>query len=105
MESRQILDSAITASSFYSEYYKPWYGRLNLHLGRCAWTTTSGGRDNAWIQVDLGDIKLVTGVATQGRCTDDERVTSYTVTYSIDGGNWEFYKESDGPKVGLCTFF
>ena len=100
MESGQILDSAITASSFYSEYYKPWFGRLNLHLGRCAWIPKTEGRDNAWIQVDLGEIKLVTGVATQGRCTDDLRVTSYTVSYSTDGGNWEFYKESDSTKVG-----
>ena len=101
MESGQILDSAITASSFYSEYYKPWYGRLNLYLGRCAWSTLTAGRDNAWIQVDLGDINLVTGVATQGRCTEDERVTSYTVAHSTDGVNWKFYKESEIPKVGL----
>ena len=48
MESGQILDSTITASSFYSENYKPWFGRLNLHLGRCAWLTTAKGKDNAW---------------------------------------------------------
>jgi hypothetical protein len=104
MESEKILDSAITASSFYDSRYVPGNGRLNVHFhgARCAWTTTKEGRDNAWFQVDLGNIVSVTGVAIQGNCAIDlfEWVTSYTVSYSIDGKNWEFFEESSSTKVG-----
>ena len=99
IESGKILESAITASSFYDDNFKPAYGRLNVYRGSCAWTTTGAGRVNAWIQVDLSDIMSVTAVATQGRCVWDEWVESYTISYSTDGEKWEFYKESGSIKV------
>ena len=106
MENGKILDSAVTASSIHDAGLTPGNARLNLDLGDCAWTTTSAGRNNAWIQVDLGDIKSVTGVATQGRCRKwNQWVKSYTVSYSTDGQIWEFFKESDSPKVRLLTSF
>jgi hypothetical protein len=100
MESGKILDSAITASSHYDYRLIPANGRLNTNRGYCAWTTSIVGKESAWIQVDLGDIIRVTGVATQGRCGRwPQWVTSYTVSYSTDGEIWEFYKESGSTKV------
>ena len=37
------------------------------------------------IQVDLGSLYYVTAVATQGRPDAAQWVTSYKVTYSLDG--------------------
>ena len=101
MESGKILDSAITASSVFDQNFEPAYGRLNVYRGGCAWARAREEQVNTWIQVDLGDIISVTGVATQGRCTWPQWVTSFEVSYSTDGENWEFYKESGSIKVRL----
>jgi len=45
-----------------------------------------------WIQVDLGGITKVTKIATQGRAELYEWVTAYKVSYSYDGGYFEFCK-------------
>jgi len=42
--------------------------------------------------VDLGDITIVTKIGTQGRAEVYEWVTEYKVSYSYDGGYFEFYK-------------
>ena len=99
MESGKIMDDAITASTSFAEYLSTGKARLNVHLEGCAWSPKDGDKQTAWIQVDLSDVMSVTGVATQGRCVHPQWVTSYTVSYSIDGQNWEFYKESGGTKV------
>ena len=105
MESGKILDGAITASTYYNSPLGPANARLNVNRGWCAWTTIDAGKQNGWIQVDLGDIIWVTGVATQGRCVHPQWVKSYKVSYSTDGQNWEFYDESGSTKVSLTFFF
>ena len=107
MESGKILDSAITASSAYSSSYVPHHGRLNLNHGAGGWAPASAKKDTSWIQVDLGDTMSVTGVATQGRCNCKSSywVRSYTVSYSADGRDWEFLKESGSTKVGLLMLY
>lgn len=42
--------------------------------------------------MDLGDIAKVTKIGTQGRAELYEWVTEYKVSYSYDGGYFEFYK-------------
>ena len=103
MESGKILNRAIKASSAFGSNFVPHHGRLNINRGLCAWTPTAEGKDTSWIRVDLGDTMSVTGVATQGRCNSDKWVTSYTLSYSTDDGDWELYKESDSTKVCLLT--
>ena len=43
--------------------------------------------------MDLGNITMVTKIATQGRQTADEWVTEYKVSYSFDGGHFKFYQQ------------
>ena len=99
MESGKILDTAITASSDYGMGLISANARLNE--GGCAWTKRDADT-SPWIQADLGDITRVTGVATQGRCNHPQWVLTYTVSYSSDGQNWEFYKESSTEKVCIA---
>jgi len=68
--------------------------RLNHRPGKGkagAWST-SFLEQGQWIQVDLGDITIVTKIGTQGRAEVYEWVTEYKVSYSYDGGYFEFYK-------------
>ncbi|XP_078665994.1 lactadherin-like [Branchiostoma floridae x Branchiostoma belcheri] len=96
MESGAIPDASITASSI-SDGFEPYHCRLNGVAGVGAWaarTNTIG----EWLQVDLGEMKTVTGTIIQGRSSADQWVTSYKLQYSLDGLNWITYASSDGPE-------
>lgn len=100
MASGRIPDKAITASSFYDHRYKPSNGRLNTKIGSCAWTSTARGRSNSWFEVDLGQMTIVTSIATQGSCTAGEWTKSYSITYyNTSSSQWVDYKESGSKKV------
>ena len=47
-----------------------------------------------WIQVDLGQITMVTKIATQGRQDNNTWVSEYKVSYSFDGGYFKFYRRA-----------
>ena len=88
----------MTASSYYSFPYQPAYGRLNFDTadGWCASTPSS---DEDWLQVDLGQLYEVCGVATQGGSqyfNYDEWVTAFRLFYSQDGGTWTAYTNKTG---------
>ena len=63
-------------------------GRLN---GAASWTARVRNK-NQWIQVDLGRDEVVTAIATQGRANLNQWVTSYYVSYSLDGKVFVSYK-------------
>ena len=42
-------------------------------------------------QVDFGQLKTVTGVATQGHYRDNKWVTSYQVSYQYGSSPWQYY--------------
>ncbi|XP_078697599.1 lactadherin-like [Branchiostoma floridae x Branchiostoma belcheri] len=97
MESGAIPDDSITASSWYTSGvgYEPYRGRWNGVAGVGAWaarTNTIG----EWLQVDLGEMKTVTGTIIQGRYDYDQWVTSYKLQHSVDGLRWITYASSDG---------
>ncbi len=89
----------MTASTFYNEWYYPYYGRLNdvrKHGSWCA-KTTSDRTD--YLQVDMGAVHSVCAVATQGGKNSDERTTSYKLLLSTDGITWNAHKENNVEKV------
>ena len=57
-----------------------------------AWSALDDGTGqaaaNQWMQIDLGALKYVAGVVTQGRQDDVQWVTGYTVSTSTDGSTW-----------------
>ncbi|XP_028410723.1 uncharacterized protein LOC114533410 [Dendronephthya gigantea] len=100
MESGTIANDAITASTIYGSNYQAHFARLNHNGGSCSWTTTAATKTNSWHQTDLGQKTIVTGITTQGTCyTQEEWTKSYSVSYSIDGITWIYYKELGIEKV------
>ncbi|XP_019643162.1 PREDICTED: ryncolin-1-like [Branchiostoma belcheri] len=92
MESGNILDDSITASSVHEHCPIP-HSRLNSVISWCALANDV----NEWLQIDLG-LAIVSGVITQGRGDLNQWVTSYKLQFSTGGasGNWTTYQESDG---------
>ncbi|EDO35608.1 predicted protein [Nematostella vectensis] len=95
MESGAISDSAITASSFFSDNLRPFNGRLNRPSAWASATRSPG----EYIQVDLGRVTTVTKVATQGNPGYYEWVNSYKISYSSDLSTWQVYREGGQEKV------
>ena len=91
---KKILDSKITSSSVYNDYY-PHKGRLN---GQKGWCQSSTSIRNDFIQVDMGAVRSVCAVATQGK-KNGSYVKSYKLLVSTDGVTWNTYQENNADKV------
>ncbi|KAK2853822.1 hypothetical protein Q5P01_006483 [Channa striata] len=83
----------------YTGWFSSWLpskARLNSQGFGCAWL--SKFQDNSqWLQVDLREVMVVSGILTQGRCDADEWVTKYSVQYRTDEKlNWIYYKDQTG---------
>lgn len=105
MEDGSIPDAALSASSSYGASDDPnaraKLGRLNRSILPCCWAPSSLSAGQ-FLQVDLGQVKIVTKVATQGRYGDQVKyVTKYTIRWSMDGQTWQDHKENDVVKVTL----
>uniref|UniRef100_A0A8C1R323 ferroxidase n=1 Tax=Cyprinus carpio TaxID=7962 RepID=A0A8C1R323_CYPCA len=100
MESGLIKDAQITASSVASNWYSgqwhPWYARLNKLGTVNAWQAKNNDMQ-PWIQVELKDIKKITGIITQGAKSfgNEMFVTAYTLEYSEDSKRWTKYTEDE----------
>ncbi|XP_062603696.1 uncharacterized protein LOC134265494 [Saccostrea cucullata] len=90
MANGTISDSSITASESHVNY-SPAGARINSQTG---WYTNDKSVSHDWIQVDLGEKKYVTKIATQGAPCCDVRVTNYTIQYSADGVKWRDLQEN-----------
>ncbi|XP_066592503.1 discoidin domain-containing receptor 2-like [Prorops nasuta] len=105
METGDIPDSAITASSSYVTNVGPKNGRLRKETAGGAWCPRkqieSGIRE--WLQVDLGEPHVITGLQSQGRYDHgrgQEYVEEYTVEYRRPGfSDWRQYKRWDNKEV------
>ncbi|GFW41606.1 hemocytin [Trichonephila clavipes] len=80
-------------------------GTENKEMGRArgdkgkAWTPAESN-EKQFIEVDLGDVRGVYGIATKGKEFPTEWVTSYQLLYSTDGASYSYYQdESDNNKV------
>ena len=95
MESRNITDGQISASSEWNDSYAAVQGRLNFKQSgnkQGAWSADTNDA-NQWLQVDLIGQYIVTRVATQGGTGHDEWVTEYKIQYGDDGKNFQYHRE------------
>ncbi|XP_068671097.1 uncharacterized protein [Montipora foliosa] len=99
MQSGDIPDSAITASSFGGSGLAPYVGRLHfLSSGsgkQGSWAARTSDV-NQWFQVNFGKWTKITAVASQGRQDSDEWVGSYTLAYSYEGVFYTPVNREDG---------
>uniref|UniRef100_UPI00358E2941 neuropilin-1-like isoform X2 n=1 Tax=Myxine glutinosa TaxID=7769 RepID=UPI00358E2941 len=101
MEYGGIPDERISASStYYSNVWLPHQARLNYPVN--GWTPSSDST-REWLQVDLGELLAVTGIATQGATSKESKrfyyVTSYKLDVSANGMDWRAVKEGRRAKV------
>ena len=104
MESREITDRQITASSEYDANHAAHQGRLHFRetsKKAGSWSVNQKNLNpSQWLQVDLNQLTKVAGVATQGRNNTnlwqgDHRqwVTRYKLQFSEDGLTFQYYRE------------
>uniref|UniRef100_A0A8D0A646 Neuropilin n=1 Tax=Sander lucioperca TaxID=283035 RepID=A0A8D0A646_SANLU len=100
MVSGQISDAQISASSYAD---RGWVAEnARLLTGRSGWTgqQTKQPFRNEWLQVDLGQDKMVSGVVIQGGKHRDRNVfmKRFRVGHSLDGDEWTIVKEDNTTK-------
>ncbi|XP_028250097.1 coagulation factor V [Parambassis ranga] len=100
MESGLIEDRHITASStapsWYSGPWRPSLARLNKQGTINAWKAKYSDM-NQWLQVELPQVKKITGIVTQGAKSlgTEMYVSSYALQYSDSGIHWTHYTEDE----------
>lgn len=94
LEDRNIKDRQLTASSVWSddkEKFGAHRARLNLARWPQGWTASVEDRA-PWLQVNLIDPFIVTGIATQGYGgTIDQWVKKYRMSWKSEDGMWHNY--------------
>ena len=107
MENGLLPNSAITASSVYgASTHRSWEARLNnVPKGNSGAWSAASNKAGQWLQIDLGEERLLTNFATQGRPSFPQWVTSYTILFSSDSVTWTEYRENGVVKVCDAFFF
>ena len=102
MESGDIPDSAITASSSANaNSYAPSVGRLHFlsaGSGKYGSWAAAANNLNQWFLVDFGSWAQISAVLTQGRQDSNQWVKSYSLTYSYDGVFFKTVTDEHGSK-------
>ena len=101
MEDRRIPDSSFFASSEYNDWCIASNARLN-RPSRYAGSDTYGAwapstlDANQYIGVNIDGVKMVSGIALQGRADVDHWVTKFKVEYKVDSNAvWMVVKVSN----------
>ncbi|KAM4728835.1 neuropilin-1a-like [Anableps anableps] len=105
MVSGLIADAQINASSFAD---RGWVAEnVRLLTGRSGWTgqQTKQPFKNEWLQVDLGQDKMLSGVMIQGGKHRDRNVymKRFKVGHSLDGESWTIVKEENTSRPKIFT--
>ena len=96
-----IPDDRFTASSYFSDYYKPHYARLNGK--ERGWSPKTRDNSSDYLQIDLGAVFVIRAVATQGHSVGGARTTEYKISTSTDSTHWTMYQSGGKVKVRTCA--
>nr|XP_033787398.1 neuropilin-1 isoform X1 [Geotrypetes seraphini]XP_033787399.1 neuropilin-1 isoform X1 [Geotrypetes seraphini]XP_033787400.1 neuropilin-1 isoform X1 [Geotrypetes seraphini]XP_033787401.1 neuropilin-1 isoform X1 [Geotrypetes seraphini] len=104
MVSGLILDSQITASSQVDRHWVPENARLIT--SRSGWALPPSNNHlytNEWLQVDLGEEKIVRGIIVQGGKQNDNKVfmKKFKIGYSNNGSNWRMIMDVNKNKTKI----
>ena len=96
MQSKDIPDANITASSKLSSNHSPALARVDKKGAWC-----SAPNDNSpYLQIQLGKKKSITKITTQGSFEYLRWARKYQIKYFKDG-KWVTYQKSDGTEVSV----
>ena len=101
----RIPDSSFFATSYYNGDYVAKHGRL--HGTNCGWALEERSAiGTQHLQIDLGNLFWVCGVATQGDVCHgmDEWTTKYKISLSLDNSTWNVYQWNGSDKVSQSCF-
>ena len=98
-DNNTIPDARMTASDFLDTRSFPYYGRLRGTRGDGGWCSGRRSGEKKYIQVDMGEVRSLCGVATQGIQRYPEWTTSYKLQLSTNSTTWNIYKETNIEKV------
>ena len=113
MEDQRILSGHLRSSSSYNYNHGPDRARLNVYAGHGrtgAWVARYRNTKQ-WLQVDLRQMSIIKGIATQGRREAHQWVRSYHLSYSRFGSRFRAYVAYGRVKVGFgfcltnCSIF
>jgi len=105
MQDRRILDHQITASSVGMSFSFTHFNARDARLWLKSSSWVSALVDySPWLQITFApEIKLITGIATQGSPSNNWFITSYTLKYSMTGKIWKNYEQ--GGLIKVCNAF
>ena len=96
MSDRSVIsDQRFSASSSLS-CHSPSDGRFK---GTIAWIPLTNDDNNDFLQIDLGSLYFICGVATQGNPNDGYWTKTYKIKTSLDNVWGTFYSEGGSEKV------
>ncbi|CAL4156077.1 unnamed protein product, partial [Meganyctiphanes norvegica] len=93
-----IKHEQVTASSYRSADDKGHFGRLESLWGWTAQTVNQNDKESIireWIQIDLEEIKEITGIITQGHYYYNQWLEAFAVQVSKTGARWEDVRGDD----------
>lgn len=101
LQTVRVPNSAFSGSSVWGNdvYHMPYRARLHYHgPGWCSGHLTP---ITHYLQIDLGTVKDLTGIAIQSHGLDGGHhyITKFNVEYSTDNTNWAFYTGAGNSKV------
>uniref|UniRef100_M4A5L1 Coagulation factor VIII-like n=1 Tax=Xiphophorus maculatus TaxID=8083 RepID=M4A5L1_XIPMA len=107
LEKGSVPDSSFSASSFQSSFLRSWspfLARLHQSGGANAWRPKNNN-PHEWLQVDLGKVKRITGIITQGARSmlTQMMVTEFSVTFSQDRHSWSSVLEESSQREKIFT--
>ena len=94
-DSSVIRNQRFSASSTRSGT-NPYDGRLR---GSNRWMPSSNNDASDFLQIDLGAVYFVCGVATQGNPNADDWTKTYKIGTSLNNVNWTIYVDDNVEKV------
>lgn len=104
MEQQVIPDERMESSTEHDTGQSPKFGRVNDHRGAYkSWCATVADRE-PYLQADLGEIKTICGVGTQGRgYARIDSYNSWAISYNVkltnDSSTWIFIQRDGANKV------
>jgi len=107
LEDGRIKDNQITASSHWDNHEASGarlnnkYKYVNNKISWGAWCTDVKDT-HQYLSVDLGHVRAISGVATQGAILKSF-VKNYKMNYSLDGQEWKMFVQNGAAKVTIRT--